>query len=84
MAQRRLLTNLWPTRATIDWEMTTPTLSGILGDGGQRIGAGLSARRTGPDLSKPDGGVNGSCWVHNPRTWYAAGDRCAGSVAVVG
>ena len=47
-------------KATIDWEMTTPTSSSILGDGGRRIGAGLSARRTGPDLSKPDGGVNGS------------------------
>jgi hypothetical protein len=31
-----------PLNATIDWEMTTPTSSSILGDGGRRIRAWLS------------------------------------------
>jgi hypothetical protein len=37
-------------KAIFTWEMTTPTSSASSGDGGRRIGAGLSLDENRPDL----------------------------------
>jgi hypothetical protein len=71
-------------KATIDWEMTTPTSSASLGDGDGGSGPGSRGTRTGPDFiaprtSKPDGGtILGLGMLLGSLHWW----RCVSGVGV--